>query len=249
MARTRAYPRAGSLTDRGPLSNPPYKMRASVRGQGPRSTFPSVIHRLGAGLFVGFFAFGAVSGCSNRLALNPKELEQVRDKVGDVSGLRVYVSKRLVTIYDEADVDQSFEVDKEIRLQSDRQELKNVLTKKISGKIIKTDDSNGMPLLWVTFDASCNEADCAFGFVQNEDGLFRLIQAPPLEGYSDPKNYYRCLTKRRIMKLGKMKSLGEANDIFVRKRKNGKLNTVNLEIIKIIDDRTRTRTRRSGGVD
>ena len=70
-----------------------------------------------------------------------------------------------------------------------------------------------------------------------------------LEGYAEPKNYHVRFNDRRLMKLGKMKSLSEANDVFVNKRRNGKLRTIHLEVIKVIDDRTRTRTRRSGGVD
>lgn len=194
-------------------------------------------------------ALGTTAGCAKRLALEPAELERVQKEAGSTDPLRVYVSKRLITVYDEAQVAQDFTVDKQIVQQSDRQQLKNILTKSDSGKILEVADSNGMPLLWVTFDASCNEAACAFGFVQNEDGLYRLLAAPPLEGYAEPKNYHGWRSKRRLMKLGKMKSLSEANDVFVNKRRNGKLRTVHLEVIKVIDDRTRTRTRRSGGVD
>lgn len=194
-------------------------------------------------------ALAASSGCAKRLALEPKELERVQKEAGSTDPLRVYVSKRLITIYDQADVAQDFTVDKQIVQQSDRQQLKNILTPKDSGKILAVEDSNGMPLLRVTFDASCNEPSCAFGFVQNEDGLYRLIEAPPLPGYAEPKNYHVRPNKRRLMKLGKMKSLSEANDVFVNKRRNGKLRTIHLEVIKVIDDRTRTRTRRSGGVD
>ncbi|MCA9655456.1 MAG: hypothetical protein KC501_36410 [Myxococcales bacterium] len=189
------------------------------------------------------------SGCAKRLALVPAELERVQKEAGSLDPLRVYVSKRLITVYTEAQVAQDFTVDKQIVQQSDRQQLKNILLKTDSGKILKIEESNGMPLLWVTFDASCNTPDCAFGFVQNEDGLHRLIKAPPLEGYAEPKNYHVRFNDRRLMKLGKMKSLSEANDVFVNKRRNGKLRTIHLEVIKVIDDRTRTRTRRSGGVD
>lgn len=222
-------------------------MRALFRGQNCRSPLSSGLARTAAGLATAL-ALLAGSGCAKRLALEPKELERVKVEAG-VQPLRVYVSNRLVTVYDEAAVDQQFQVDKQIRQESDRQRLKNVLTKSTSGKIIKIEESNGMPLLWVTFDASCSEPACAFSFVQNEDGLYRLMKAPPLEGYADPKNYHTCLAKSHMMKLGKMKSLGEANDVFVNKRKNGKLRTVHLEVVKVVDDRTRTRTRRSGGVD
>jgi hypothetical protein len=46
-----------------------------------------------------------------------------------------------------------------------------------------------------------------------------------------------------------MRSLAEANDVLLVKKKSGKLLTIELQVKKIIDSRTRTRTRRAGGVD
>jgi hypothetical protein len=189
------------------------------------------------------------SGCAKRFKLEPKELERVQSEAG-VQPLRVYTSERLVTTWIEAEKNEQFEVDRQIRQASARLRIKNVTAKTDSGLILAIEELNGMPLLWVTFSATCNQPECAFGFVQTEDGLYRLFKSPPLEGYADPANYYKWLWKKyRVMKLGKMKSLGEANDVLVNKKRNGKLRTIHLEVIKVVDDRTRTRTRRSGGVD
>lgn len=191
------------------------------------------------------------SGCAKRLALEQKELERVQGTgEAGLDSLRVYTNERLVTTWVEGNVNEQFEVDREIREASARLRIKNVTTTSDSGKILKIEESNGMPLLWVTFSASCSAPECAFGFVQTEDGLFRLFKSPPLEGYAPPANYYKWLWKKyRVMKLGKLKSLGEANDVLVNKKRNGKLRTIYLEVDKLVDDRTRTRTRRSGGVD
>ncbi len=187
-------------------------------------------------------------GCAKRFDLVPKELERIEDEGSKVKSLSVYTSKRLVTTWTEGQVDESFEVSGEIRQASARQRLKNTVAKNVPGQILKVEELNGMPLLWVTFDSSCNDSDCAFGFVLTEDKLYRLFKAPELEGYGKPKNHHACLSKRRVMKLGKMKSLGEANDVMVNKKKNGKLRTVHLQVIKEVDNRVRTRSRRSGGV-
>lgn len=196
---------------------------------------------------------GATGGCAKRLALEPKELEKVQGQGEGSAGLdslRVYTSERLVTVYVQANVNEQFDVDRQIREASARLLFKNITTTGDSGKILKIEELNGMPLLWVTFSASCSAPECAFGFVQTEDGLYRLFKSPPLEGYTEPVNYYKWFWKKyRVMKLGKMKSLGEANDVFVNKKRNGKLRTIWLEVEKVVDDRTRTRTRRSGGVD
>jgi hypothetical protein len=196
-------------------------------------------------------ALGGGGGCAKRLALEQKELEKVQGAgEAGLDSLRVYTSERLVTTWVEGNVNEQFEVDRQIREASARLRIKNVTTTGDSGKILKIEELNGMPLLWVTFSASCGQPDCAFGFVQTEDGLYRLFKSPALEGYADPANYYKWLWKKyRRMKLGKMKSLGEANDVLVNKKRNGKLRTIFLEVDKLVDDRTRTRTRRSGGVD
>ena len=192
-----------------------------------------------------------MGGCAKRLALEPKELEKVQGAgAAGLDSLRVYTSERLVTTWVEGNVNEQFEVDRQIREASARLRVKNVTATGDSGLILKIEELNGMPLLWVTFSATCKDPSCAFGFVQTEDGLYRLFKSPPLEGYSEPANFYKWFWKKyRVMKLGKMKSLGEANDVLVNKKRNGTLRTVFLEVEKVVDDRTRTRTRRSGGVD
>lgn len=219
-------------------------MRVPFRSSGhrPRASFGR-----GAVLLC-TLAVASATGCAKRFDLVPSELAKVQAEK-DLKALSVYTSKRLVTTWTEGQVDRNFDVNKgDIKEGSARQRFKNVIPKSVPGRIIQIDESNGMPLLWVTFDPSCDGPDCAFGFVQNEDELHRLFKAPPLEGYGDPKNHHHCLTKRRVMKLGKMKSLSEANDVLVNKKKNGTLRTIHLQVIKEVDDRVRTRSRRSGGV-
>ncbi len=224
-------------------------MRARFSRQGPRTRSRSAAGRVGATLLTTACLLATTAGCSKRLALVPTELAKVQVESG-VQPLRVYPSKRMVSIWKQAAVQQNFEVDREIIESSDRDQFKNTTSRKTSGQILKIEDRNGMPLLWVTFDGSCNDPKCAFGFVLTEDNRYRLVERPKLEGYEeDPASYHLCVGKNRVMKLGKMKSLGEANEVYVNKRKNGKLRTIHLEVIKVIDNRTRTRTRRSGGVD
>jgi len=222
-------------------------MRAPFPGSAPRQGANRSIGR--AGRLLAALALVAASGCAKRFALKPDELEKVQLEAG-VNPLRVYTSERLVTTWVEGQKNEQFEDDRQIRQASARLRIKNVTTKTDSGLILAIEELNGMPLLWVTFSADCREPACAFGFVQTEDGLYRLFKSPPLEGYAEPANYYKWLWKKyRRMKPGKMKSLGEANAVLVNKKKNGKLRTIYLEVIKVVDDRTRTRTRRSGGED
>ena len=105
-------------------------------------------------------------------------------------------------------------------------------------------------MLWVIFDPRCSEPACAYGFVQTEDGRYRLVAIPPLAGHKPNPPVYRGLKwKRRLMTKGKLASLAEANEVYLVKKNNGKILTVELEVKKVVEQRSRTKTGRSRGID
>jgi hypothetical protein len=188
-----------------------------------------------------------LSGCARRFYLEPKELEKVQTEAG-VQPLRVYTHRKLIAIYDESDKDETFRVEREIKESARNQQVKKIITRNTAGLILKIDESNGMPLLWVTFDPSCTEVDCAFGFVQAEDGRYRLHTVPKREGYEDARAFRHCVWKKRRLKPGKMSSLAEANEVYLVKKRNGKILTIDLDVKKKVDRRTQTDTERSRGI-
>lgn len=216
-------------------------MRARMRMIGFRRT------GLAALILAPLVALGA-AGCAKRLPLTPKELERVKTEAG-VQPLRVYTSKKLINIRYEANVEQEFNVDKRIQQSSDRVEDKELVTKNTSGLILKLGEINGATAAWVTFDPRFDKPEDVMVFVQTEDGRFRLATVPERKGFDKATSYRGCKCKRRKMKLGKLRSLAEANDVLLVKKKNGKILTIELQVKKIIDDRTRTRTRRLEGID
>jgi hypothetical protein len=115
--------------------------------------------------------------------------------------------------------------------------------------ILKIEELNGKPLLWVTFDSECKVPECAYGFVETEDKQYRLITVPPREGYAKARAYRHCVWKKRRLRRGKLASLAEANEVYLVKKRNGKILTIELEVKKVVDNRTRTRTRRSRGIE
>lgn len=187
-------------------------------------------------------------GCAKRLPLVPAELERVQTEAG-VQPLRVYPSKKLISLYAAKAVDEQFRVERDIRESERREQLKKIVTKNTPGLILKIEEFNGMPLLWVTFEPSCDDTPCAYGFVQTEDGKYRLITVPERDGYEAPRSFRGLVWKRRKLKPGKMKSLAEANEVMLVKKKNGKILTVDLTVKKVVDERTRTRTERSRGIE
>lgn len=186
------------------------------------------------------------SGCAKRFHLTPGELERVQTEAG-VNPLRVYVSHRTLAMYDEA-VAEQYDVNRKIVEGSNKRQLVKDTRKNDAGLILKIDELNGKPLLWVTFDPGCTVPDCAYGFVETEDKLYRLVSVPPIEGYALPKVNRSCKSKKKRMGKGKLSSLAEANDVYVLKKRNGKILTIALHVKKVVDDRVTTKTQRSRGI-
>jgi hypothetical protein len=204
--------------------------------------------RRGLASFVGLALALAASGCAKRYRLNPQELDRVKTEAG-VQPLRVYTSKRLVTLYDEANVQDRFQVQKKIKESEDKDRIKEVITKNTAGLILAIEELNGAPLLWVTFDPRCGDKDCAYGFVETEDRGYRMVEIPEREGFEDPRSFRGIKWKKRRLRLGKLASLAEANEVYLVKKRNGKILTVDLEVKKIVDKRVRTQRQRQRGID
>lgn len=200
------------------------------------------------GRLLGLAVVVAASGCAKRYRLNPTELERVKTEAG-VQPLRVYTNKKLIALYDEAGVQEQFEVQKKIRESADKDRIKDTITKNTAGLILAIEDLNGAPLLWVTFDPSCRESECAWGFVETEDKGYRLVVVPERPGFENPRAFRGLVWKKRRLRLGKLSSLAEANEVYLVKKRNGKILTVDLEVKKIIDKRVRTRRSRQRGID
>jgi hypothetical protein len=87
----------------------------------------------------------------------------------------------------------------------------------------------------------------ADGFVQTEANVFRLTAVPEHDGYREPKVYFRREPKKK-MELGKLRSLAEKNNVYVFKKKNGKVRTIDLTVKKRTDNDRKVDVIRDGGV-
>ncbi|MFV8749190.1 hypothetical protein ACNOYE_01430 [Nannocystaceae bacterium ST9] len=172
----------------------------------------------------------ASTGCARRLKLSPAEFERIDTREQAVDALRVYVSKKLVVIYEEDVDDEEYEVNKNVTESSEERRLKRIISKRTPGLVVDKEDRNGAPLLWVTFTNDCKDKTCAYGFAQTEDGLFRLIAVGPRDGYKEPKSFF--VNEKKPLKLGKLKSLAEKNDVLLWKNKRDKLFTIDVVIKK-----------------
>ncbi len=204
--------------------------------------------RAHATLCLGFAALLS-AGCAKRLPLSTAELERVKTEAG-VQPLRVYVSKKIVPVYREARIDEQYEVNKNIRESSSTGAVREDVTRNTSGLILKVGELNGETALWVTFSPRYNKPEDALVFVQGGDGLFRLHEVPEREGFKHIGTWvaFRRFAGRKL-KLGKMRSLAEPNDVMLLKKSSGKIVTIDLQVKKITSDRSRTRSRKAEGID
>lgn len=199
---------------------------------------------------LGFAALlaSAGSGCAKRLPLTPAELERIQTEAG-IQPLRVYNSRK-VFVRNEFDAqNQEYEVQKTIRESSSTTAYTDLFRRNDPGLILKIGEQNGATALWVTFDPRYPKPEDGYLFVQTEDGKYRLHAAPQRAGYKKPVVYINRKSDRRRTKLGKMKSLAEANDVLLVKKPSGKILTIELQVKKIVTDREQSTIRRPGGVD
>lgn len=172
----------------------------------------------------------ASTGCARRLKLSPEEFERIDTREQATDALRVYVSKKLVVIYADETSSQDYEVNKTITESADIRRLKRIIGRGTPGLVVDKDERNGAPVLWVTFTGDCKDKTCAYGFAQTEDGVFRLIESGVMEGYKAPVSFYK--SEKKQLKLGKLKSLAEKNDVLLWKNKRDKLFTIDVIVKK-----------------
>ncbi len=190
------------------------------------------------------------SGCARRLDLKPAELTRIEGSDGDLKNLRVFPGKKLISLYRENQVAESFKVGKrKITERGAYRPFKRIIARKTAGKVVSRGEQNGMPVLWIAFDNNCQDTACAYGFVLTELDLYQLIVVPYRENFQSPVNYRRNTFKRNTLKLTKQKSLAEANEVFAVTRRSGKVLTIDLQIRKDAYRPTRADVERARGAD
>lgn len=184
-------------------------------------------------------------GCARRQGLTAGELAQL-DGRSAAADVRVYVSKRLIAEYPEVAREQTVAVDREIRVRTRERPLREIVGRGTAGQVIGRDALRGAPRLWVAFAAGCEASECAYGFVQTEDGQFRLASMPRRSEYREPAGYRGGVRARARLRAGRRESLGEANEVLVVRRGERAL-TVDLEVKKDSRERRRARVVRASG--
>ncbi len=189
-----------------------------------------------------FAACTLLPGCTARYILGPSDLKDARERDA-FNRLGVYVSNRTIPVYSR-DGMRSKRVGREIEENSRDDDLKATVGRNDVGLIVGEDLRNGAWRLWVSFDPACRDTDCAHGFVQTEDGRFRLVDLADRTDYESVKVYRSIVMDRHEMETGKLRGLSDANAVYrlPRKKKKKRPKTVFLEMK--LKRRKRTVTRR-----
>lgn len=201
-----------------------------------------VCRRVAVGAFV-VALVSTLSACSARYKLVDAELARPR-AADDLASLYPLVSNRMIVTYDRSGARET-QAGRTIKDRSVGRQLKRVLNRNRRGLIIEETVRNGAPMLWVTFEPrKCTTRSCAFGFVRTDDGRYRLALLPKQEGFSTPKVYRGIVSERRQLKLGKLRSLADANAVYrlERKKKAKRQPTIFLELKKEIRKAKTTET-------
>lgn len=169
----------------------------------------------------------SMSACAARYQLADADIIHARDQ-GGIEKLFVYPSNRTIVVYDRPTPKRT-RIGREIDERSASDRLKKPLTINTPGIIVGEDLVNGARRLYVSFDPSCSQPECAYRFVQTENGRYRLAEVPVRAGYAPPRVYRDCILPRRKMKTGHMRSLTEANEVYRLRRRKRSL-TVILEV-------------------
>lgn len=190
----------------------------------------------------------SLSGCAARYILGDNVLVEAKEKES-LDNLRVYVSNRTITVYERKEFDKRV-IRREIEDQSQKKELRRTLTRRKTGGYVGEDLLNGARRIWVSFDRRCRDPDCAYGFVQTEDGRYRLVTLPERADYDAPNAFRSCRIKRHRLELGNLRSLSDNNPVYKLKRKKKKRpKTIFLEVKKKKKKRTEGENQAEPGFD
>ena len=172
------------------------------------------------------------TGCAQRRYLTSGLLAKAVETDSKLQGIRVYPSAKFIGVYSRAlGSDTVVDVTAGGLTTTDvGQQRLYPIGRKTPGFILSVDTMEGVPLLWISFSPQCTSKNCAYGFVQGTDGLFRLVHVPDLKGYGEPTVYRKRVAKRKAMR--KTTIYARAQKVPVYQTTRGIVATIALEIPK-----------------
>lgn len=185
--------------------------------------------KVGLGLVLGAGALGA---CAPREYLTPAGLSEIMARDPELQMVRVYPSAKFIVVYQRG-LGEDYDIERSEGSVVNTFEARRVevpIPRDLKGAILEAVQEEGRVVLWISFDTKCQARDCAYGFAQTEDGLYRLFQAPPVPQYSEPTLYRKRISRRKRMSKTKVYSRSRSLPVYFTTR--GMTASIALEIKK-----------------
>ena len=198
-------------------------------------------------------ALGAIAclsgpGCARREPVDLEVLARVHDSDPELDALRVYVDRRLLVVYPELDASGQIELaDGVVEERFVSREVRQIIGRQRAGAVIAAAEDERT--LWISFDPTCEDVDCAFAFVVAEDDSFVLGAVPERAGRAKAVAYRgrRAEAARLVARLADPES--SATEVLVRPRRRRAPAKVGLELRRRSYRGERADTERARGFD
>ncbi|MEX1362516.1 MAG: hypothetical protein AB1Z98_05280 [Nannocystaceae bacterium] len=193
-------------------------------------SLPAHLLKVGLGLVLGAGLLGA---CAPREYLTPAGLSEIAARDPELQMVRVYPSAKFIVVYQRG-LGEDYDIERSEGSVVNTFEARRVevpIPRDLKGAILEAvQEEGGRLVLWVSFDTKCQTRDCAYGFAQTEDGLYRLFQAPAVPQYSEPTLYRKRISRRKRMSKTKVYSRSRSLPVYFTTR--GMTASIALEIKK-----------------
>ncbi len=198
-----------------------------------------------AALLSGAVLWGA---CARREPVDLEVLARVHDSDPELDALRVYVDRRLIVVYPELGAEAELALrGGVVEERRASRELRQIVGRERAGAVIAAAEDERT--LWISFDPSCAEIDCAFTFVVAEDDAFVLGALPERAG-RDRALAYRRRRAEATQLVPRLADPGtSAAEILVRPRRRRPPVPVGLDLRRRSLRRERADTERARGFD
>lgn len=188
------------------------------------------------------------AACAPREYLTPAGLSEIQTRDPGLEMIRVYPSARFIAVYARGTgEDHDIGADRgELRNSYQAQRLELPISRALRGAILGLETHEDRVIAWVSFDTRCHDRSCAYGFLETEDGLYRLFHVPSLAHYQSPRLYRKRVSRRRRMQKTKIYARSRATPVYFTTR--GLVASVALEIKRQERVEVETITVQSSGV-
>ncbi|MCH9684798.1 MAG: hypothetical protein K0V04_25405 [Deltaproteobacteria bacterium] len=168
--------------------------------------------------------------CAPREYLTPTGLAEIQRRDRGLEMIRVYPSAKFVAVYSRP-MGEAHDIGAnqgEVRNAYQARRLEVPIPRSVRGAFVGLETREDQTIVWIAFDADCDRRACAYGFLESEDGLYRLFEVPTIARYQPPQLYRKRVSRRKRMQRTKVYARSRTTPVYFTAR--GLVASVALEI-------------------